>query len=79
MKFIKRFFIGLFLLLIVALIAGLFMKKDYHIERNVTIDAQKDKVFDYIKYFTNTLFNIRKVYIENFVLLYYYINITKIK
>ncbi|HQW72080.1 MAG: SRPBCC family protein [Saprospiraceae bacterium] len=53
MKFIKRFFIGLFLLLIVALIAGLFMKKDYHIERNVTIDAQKDKVFDYIKYLKN--------------------------
>ena len=53
MKFIKRFFIGLFLLLVVALIAGLFMKKDYHIERNVTIDAQKDKVFDYIKHLKN--------------------------
>lgn len=35
------------------MIAGLFMKKDYHIERNVTIDAQKDKVFDYIKYLKN--------------------------
>ena len=53
MKFVKRFFIAVFTLLVIALFAGLFMKKDYNIEREVTIEKSKDEVFDYIKYLKN--------------------------
>lgn len=53
MKFIKRFFIIIFLIVVVALIAALFMKKDYNIEREVSIDKSKNEVFTYIKHLKN--------------------------
>lgn len=53
MKILKRIFIGFFALLVVALIAGLFMEKDYSIEREVVINKSKDEVYNYIKYLKN--------------------------
>lgn len=51
MKIIK--FLGLLLLLIVAgvLIAGAFMKKDFHFERSMEMQAPKDRVWDYVVHF----------------------------
>lgn len=53
MKFVKRFFIAVFVIIVLALLAGLFMKKDYNIERSVSINAPKDAVFNYIKVLKN--------------------------
>jgi len=43
--------IGLLLLLVIAfvLIGGLFIKKDYHIEREIIINAPKEKVWSHVK------------------------------
>lgn len=53
MKFVKRFFIAVFVIIVLALLAGLFMKKEYSIERSVAISAPKDVVFNYIKHIKN--------------------------
>lgn len=53
----KKFFkvLGIIVLLIVAffLIAGLFVKKDYHFERSITINAPKDVVWQNVSRFEN--------------------------
>ncbi len=36
-----------------ALVAALFIKKDYAVEREITISKPKQEVFDYIKYLKN--------------------------
>jgi len=53
MRILKR--IGVFILAIIALIliAGLLMKKDYRVEREVSINKPNQQVFDYIKLLTN--------------------------
>lgn len=53
MKFIKGFFIFFFVVILLALIAGLFMKKDFHVERSVVIAKPVGDVFDYVKYLKN--------------------------
>ncbi len=53
MKILKG--IGLFIVAIIALvlIIALFVKKDYKVEREVTINKPKQQVFDYIKMLKN--------------------------
>lgn len=53
MKILKRILLFLLCLVVIALIVALFVKKDYAIERSVTINKPKTEVFDYIKYLKN--------------------------
>ncbi|WP_300565014.1 SRPBCC family protein [Flavobacterium sp.] len=53
MKIIKKIILGLVLLVALFLIAGLFMTKDYAVEREVTINQPKDSVFQFVKFVKN--------------------------
>ncbi|MEO8516067.1 MAG: SRPBCC family protein [Flavobacterium sp.] len=53
MKIIKKIFLALVMLVAIILIAGLFMKKDYAIEREITINQPKDTIFKFIKFVKN--------------------------
>ncbi len=53
MKILKRIFIGILALIALVLIVALFVKKEYTIEREVTIAKPKQEVFDYIKLLKN--------------------------
>lgn len=53
MKLLKKIFIGIALLIAIPLIIALFVKKDYSVEREVTINKSKNEVFDYIKLLKN--------------------------
>lgn len=53
MKIIKKIILVLVLLLALLLIAGLFMKKDYMVERDIIIKKPNQVVFDYIKILKN--------------------------
>ena len=49
MKILKKILIGLVVIIVLALVAALFLKKDYSVVREVTINKPKQEVFDYIK------------------------------
>ncbi|MCX2679143.1 DinB family protein [Galbibacter sp. EGI 63066] len=53
MKTLKKIIIALVVLIAIALIAALFVPKDYTVTREVTINKPKGKVFNYIKYLKN--------------------------
>lgn len=53
MKFLKGLLLTLAGIVILALIVALFIKKDYAVEREVTINKPKSEVFEYIKYVKN--------------------------
>lgn len=53
MKIIKKILIGLIILIAIPLIVALFVKKDYAVQRGVTINKPKQEVFDYIKLLKN--------------------------
>lgn len=53
MKVVKILLALILTVVAVLLIAGLFLKKDFHVEREVTINKPKDQVFNYIKYVKN--------------------------
>lgn len=53
MKIILRISIAILVIIAIPLIMALFIKKDYHIEREITINTPKEIVFDYIKYLKN--------------------------
>jgi uncharacterized membrane protein len=53
MKIIKIILKGLLAIIIVALIAGAFMKKEFHYEKSVRINAPADLVWQNIVYFKN--------------------------
>ena len=55
-KFFKIIGIILLLLIVFVLVAGIFVRKDYHIERSITINAPKEKVWTQV----NTLSGINK-------------------
>ena len=44
---------GIAILIAIPLIVALFVKKDYVIEREVTINKPKEQVFDYVKHLRN--------------------------
>ena len=53
MKILKRIILGVLTLICILLIVALFIKKDYSIEREITISKPKEQVFNYIKYLKN--------------------------
>jgi uncharacterized membrane protein len=50
---LKNSLIGISGLLTTALATALFLKKKYHVEREVTINKPKSEVFNYLKYLKN--------------------------
>lgn len=53
MKIVKILLALILTVIAVLLIAGLFLKKEFHVEREVVINKPKDQVFNYIKYVKN--------------------------
>jgi uncharacterized protein YndB with AHSA1/START domain len=53
MSILKIILAGIALIIVLVLIVALFVKKDYLIEREITIDKPSGEVFDYIKYVKN--------------------------
>lgn len=53
MKIIKNILYTIIALIVIVLIIGLFVSKDYAVERQVTINKPKDVVFEYVKFLKN--------------------------
>ena len=53
MKVLKRILITVVGVIAILLIAALFVKKDYTVERKITINKSKEDVFNYVKYIKN--------------------------
>ena len=53
MKILLTIALGLVGLIVLLLIIALFTRKDYNISRDITINAPKQKVFDYVKLLKN--------------------------
>ncbi|MFN3916098.1 MAG: SRPBCC family protein [Flavobacteriales bacterium] len=53
MKILKKALIVLAVIVAIPLVAALFIKRDYAIEREIVIDKPVEEVFDYIKYLKN--------------------------
>lgn len=53
MKILKRVIIAIAIIIAIPLIAALFIKKEYSVERQITILKPKQEVFDFIKYLKN--------------------------
>ena len=53
MKIIKYIFAALGILLVVVLLTGLMLPKEYSVSREVTINRSNDTVFNYVKYLKN--------------------------
>jgi hypothetical protein len=53
MNILMKVLFGFALLIIIALITAIFIKKEYSVERDITINKPKDSVYNYIKYLKN--------------------------
>jgi hypothetical protein len=53
MKILKKILIVVLILIAIPLVAALFIKKEYAVEREITINKPKQEVFDYIRYLKN--------------------------
>jgi hypothetical protein len=53
MKIVKIILLVVAILIAIPLIVALFVKKEYVVEREVTINKPKEAVFDYVKYLKN--------------------------
>ena len=53
MKILKKIVIALAIIIAIPLIIALFIKKDYAVEQEVTINKSKQQVFDYVKFIKN--------------------------
>lgn len=53
MKVLKKILLVLVILIALPLIVALFVKKEYAVVREITINRPKQQVFDYIKYLKN--------------------------
>jgi carbon monoxide dehydrogenase subunit G len=53
-KFLKIVGIIIAVIIVLVLVTGLFAKKDYNIERSITINAPKEKVWDHVSTLANT-------------------------
>ena len=53
MKIVKKILIVLGILIAIPLIIAIFVKKDYAVQREITIRKAKNEVFDYIKLLKN--------------------------
>lgn len=53
MKILKRIIIIILILIAIPLVMAIFIKKDYSVEKQVTINRPEAQVFDYIKHLKN--------------------------
>ena len=53
MKILKNILLVIIGIIVLALVAALFIKKDYAIERTITINKPKQEVFNYLKFVKN--------------------------
>ena len=53
MRILKRILLALLAILVLALVVALFVKKDYAIEKEITINKPRNEVYNYIKYLKN--------------------------
>lgn len=53
MKILKKILVALAIMVAIPLVVALFVKREYAIERSITIDKPKQDVFDYIRYLKN--------------------------
>ncbi len=53
MKILKKILIVILILIAIPLVAALFIKKEYAVEREITINKPKQEVFDFIRYLKN--------------------------
>ena len=53
MKIFLKILMGIGVLIMVALITALFLKKNYLVERSITINKPKSEIFNYVKYLKN--------------------------
>ncbi|TDD96626.1 SRPBCC family protein [Flavobacterium cellulosilyticum] len=53
MKTLKKIVIVILVIIAIPLVTALFVKKDYAVEREITIDKPKTVVFDYVKLLKN--------------------------
>ena len=53
MKTLKRVLIARVILIAIPLVVALFVKKEYTVEREVTINKSKQNVFNYVRYLKN--------------------------
>lgn len=53
MKIIKKILIILAIVIAIPLLVALFVKKEYSVERDITINKPKQEVYNYIKYLKN--------------------------
>jgi hypothetical protein len=56
MKILKKILLGFFIIIGLLLVAGLFMKKDFKVAREITINKSKQEVFNYLKILKNEEF-----------------------
>jgi hypothetical protein len=53
MNIFIKLLIGLAVIIVIPLILALFIKKEYHVEREITINRDRQSVFDYIRFLKN--------------------------
>ncbi len=53
MAIVKKILIAIGLIIVLLLVLALFIKKDYSVERSVTINKPVDEVFEFVKYLKN--------------------------
>jgi hypothetical protein len=53
MNILKKVIIALLIVIAIPLVVALFIKKDYHIQREIVINKPSEEVFEYIKYVKN--------------------------
>ncbi len=53
MKILKKIFLVVAILIAIPLIAALFIKNEYSVERQIVINKPKHQVFDYVKHIKN--------------------------
>jgi len=53
MKIVKRISLGILLFIVVILVVGLFLDKNYKVAREISIHKPKQEVFEYIKLLAN--------------------------
>jgi hypothetical protein len=53
MKILKRILIILAAIIAIPLLIAVFVKRDYSVEREITVNRPRNEVFDYIKYIRN--------------------------
>lgn len=53
MKLLKKFFLAIIVIIVLILVVALFVKKEYSVESNITINKTKSEVFDYVRFLKN--------------------------